>query len=285
MAETEQDEAFFNIGYLEPVKKFRDFSYPTDLDNISELLINTKQQVKTIQPTKIIKQLPAKRYHCGKLLSTDHQNTVKRVPGERDELLAGWRKVFPVLTELMSYIPLDFSTTYELPKMAFAECNREKKLKRGTAEDTIDAHTLDVYSDGVNTCTIVTTESGHLYVPLNDLRTSLMPMGTTRCQHLLTNRSIGHLLIGNCKKINKGDSVPETYQHTTSRTPLLSLSLLLYLASPCASNCTASGNKKCEVPWCWTLRSTIDPRIFVSVFELLMSYNIFRQNNFKRQKN
>jgi hypothetical protein len=238
---------------------------------------------QTVRKSRGVKR-KAQQHSRATMLSSNYHNIVKRVPGKRTDLVAAWVGTFPRLSEILDNVPLSLGRDLEPSIFSQLPYKIKHYLPRGTRQDTIDVQTATVYTDGTTTCTIIHTPSNDVYIPLNDLRTSQMPIRITRCYHLLTSLAIGYTALKLREKICE-PNIPSTYKYTKSRTPLLSLALLLYLASPCKQDCAATQGH-CKIPWCWTLRCTINPTMFADVLELLQKRGILGtiENSQKRAR-
>lgn len=253
-----------------------------DNENLQSPVVKIEAADALVEIVQTVRRTQAnKRKKPRRVKPTSHSlsyfNVLKRVPGKRNDLITAWVNTFPRLYEILDDVPLNIGRDLDPSIFERLPCkSKNYYLPRGTRRDTIDVQSATVYTDGTTACTVVRTTSGEIYVPLNDVRTAQMPIRISRCYHLLATLAIGHTTLKIREKICE-PNIPITYQYANSRTPLLSLSLLVYLASPCIQGCTSTRGH-CKIPWCWTLRCTINPTMFANVIELLKKRGILCTN-------
>jgi hypothetical protein len=204
-------------------------------------------------------------------------NEMKCVPGNPVQIQENWRVVLCALSERYNMVDAVLFPLLFLPPPARGSA----KGHRGTHKDSIEVASAKIITNGDRACSLIVAKNGQMYVPLNDFREiGYMPMRIDKCYHLVASNQIAYLALS--RLVFEIPSVlPSGYFHSMSRTPLLSTSIILYLAKMCQSSCTGTAKnhgtskKRCNVPWCWTLRSTINPKIFQEIFELLHNDGVF----------
>jgi hypothetical protein len=197
----------------------------------------------------------------------ERMNSAKRLNGDHREIQGVWDSALQEIASLVDASSLRSDLAEEL----FEPVAKGIRRYRGTRQDTISVASLKTVSNGEITLTIVQSKTGRLYVPLNDFRRrTAMPLRINKCYRLLESLDIAHVAL---HKFNI-DSSSDDYTVSASRTPLISSDIIAYLAKPCTSNC-AERRKRCPVPWCWTLRATIDAPIFRDAVVLLASEGFF----------
>jgi hypothetical protein len=194
-------------------------------------------------------------------------NSTKRLNGDHREIQGVWDTALQEIESLLDTSSLGS----DLDEKLFEPVATNIRRYRGTRQDTISVANLKTVSNGELTLTIVQSSSGQLYVPLNDFRRrTAMPLRINKCYRLLESLDIAHVAL---HKFNIA-GMSSNYAVSSSRTPLISSNIIAYLARPCTSNCTKM-RKRCPVPWCWTLRATIDAPIFRDAVVLLASEGFF----------